>query len=94
VWPGKTFIDVVPAEGGAPKRLSPTPNDQPAILSWSHDGKHIYVAESNRTLMSVYQLGLDGSEITEWSKGCNDLAGTFSMNETRTVLGLRVAKHL
>jgi dipeptidyl aminopeptidase/acylaminoacyl peptidase len=87
VWPGKTFVDVVPAEGGTPKRLSPTPNDQPAILSWSQDGTHIYVAESNKTLMSVYQLGLDGSEITEWSKGCNDLAGTFSMNETRTVLG-------
>ncbi len=87
VWPGKTFIDVVPAEGGAAKKLSPTPNDQPAILSWSHDGTHIYVAESNKTLVSVYQLGLDGSEITEWTKGCNDLAGTFSMNDTRTFLG-------
>jgi dipeptidyl aminopeptidase/acylaminoacyl peptidase len=87
VWPGKTFIDVVPAEGGAAKKLSPTPNDQPGILSWSHDGTHLYVAESNKTLTSVYQLGLDGSEISEWTKGCNDLAGTFAMNDTRTFLG-------
>jgi len=64
VWPGKTFIDVVPAEGGAPKKLSPTPDDQPAILSWSHDGTHVYVSESNKTLTSVYQLGLDGSAIS------------------------------
>ncbi|HXB34150.1 MAG TPA: S9 family peptidase [Puia sp.] len=87
VWPGKTFIDVVPAEGGAVKKLSATPNDQPALLSWSQDGSHIYVAESNKTLTSIYQLGLDGNEISEWTKGCNDLAGTFSMNETRTFLG-------
>lgn len=87
VWPGRTFIDVVPAEGGAVKKLSSTPNDQPALVSWSQDGTHIYVSESNRTLSSLYQLGLDGAEISEWTKGCKDLAGTFAMNETRTFLG-------
>ena len=87
VWPGKTFIDVVPAEGGPVKKLSSTPNEQPSLLSWSQDGTHIYVSEANKTLMSVYRLGLDGSEISEWTKGCNDLAGTFSMNETRTFMG-------
>jgi dipeptidyl aminopeptidase/acylaminoacyl peptidase len=87
VWPGKMWIDVVPAEGGAVKKLSATPNDLPSLLSWSQDGTHLYVAESNKTLSSVYLLGLDGTEISEWTKGCKDLAGTFAMNETRTFLG-------
>ena len=87
VWPGKTFIDVVPAEGGTVKKLSSTPNDQPALLAWSRDGTHIFVAESNKTLTTLYQLGLDGSAITEWTKGCKDLAGIWAMNETRTFLG-------
>lgn len=87
VWPGRTFVDVVPSEGGAVKKLSATPNDQPALLSWSQDGSHVYVSESNKTLTSIYQLGMDGNKITEWSKDCHDLAGVFSMNDTRTYLG-------
>jgi len=87
VWPGKTFIDVVPADGGPVKKLLPTPNDSPSLLSWSKDGTNIYVTEDNKTLTSVYRLSLNGMEISEWTKGCNDLVGTFSMNEARTFMG-------
>jgi dipeptidyl aminopeptidase/acylaminoacyl peptidase len=69
------------------KKLAATPDDQTNILGWSHDGMHVYVGENNKTLFSVYQLGLDGNEITEWSKGCNDLVGAFSLNNTGTFWG-------
>jgi dipeptidyl aminopeptidase/acylaminoacyl peptidase len=87
VWPGKTFVDVVPVQGGPPKRLAQTPNDQPNILAWNQDGSHIFVAENNKTLVSIYKLGVNNSELTEWTKGCNDLIGAFSINRTKTHIG-------
>ncbi|HEV3252309.1 MAG TPA: S9 family peptidase [Puia sp.] len=87
VWGGKNFINIVPAMGGPVKKLASTPNDLTNLLGWSHDGMYVYVGENNKTLFSIYQLGLDGKEITEWSKGCNDLIGAFSMNNTGTYWG-------
>jgi dipeptidyl aminopeptidase/acylaminoacyl peptidase len=87
VWGGKVFIDVVSAQGGPEKKLAPTPNYYPNILSWSHDSRYIYVAEANKTLLSIYKLGLDGHEITEWNKGCTDFVSGFSLNKTGISFG-------
>jgi dipeptidyl aminopeptidase/acylaminoacyl peptidase len=87
LWAGRNFINIVPVMGGPVKKLVSTPNDQTNILGWSHDGMHVYVGENSKTLFSVYQLGLDGKEITEWSKDCNDLVGSFSLNNTGTFWG-------
>ena len=87
VWGGKNFVNIVPANGGPVKKLATTPDDQTNILGWSHDGMHVYVGENNKTLFSVYQLGLDGTEITEWSKGSKDMVGAFSLNNTGTFWG-------
>jgi dipeptidyl aminopeptidase/acylaminoacyl peptidase len=87
VWGGRNFVNIVPANGGPVKKLAATPNDQTNILGWSHDGMHVYVGENNKTLFSVYQLGLDGNEITEWNTGFKDLVGGFSLNNTGTFWG-------
>jgi dipeptidyl aminopeptidase/acylaminoacyl peptidase len=87
IWPGKTFIDVVSVQGGTVKKLASTPNDQPTILSWSRDGSHIYVSDAKKTLQGLYELGLDGHEITEWSKGCTDFVNAFSLNKNGTFWG-------
>lgn len=87
VWGGKNWVNVVPVQGGAIKKLASTPNDLTNLLAWSSDGSHIYVGEANKTLFSIYQLGLDGKEITEWNKGSSDLLGTASLNSTGTHWG-------
>jgi len=87
IWGGKNWINIVPAQGGAPQKLASTPNDLTNLIAWSHDGMHVYVGENNRTLFSIYQLGLDGKEMTEWNKGSSDLLGTVSLNNTGTHWG-------
>jgi dipeptidyl aminopeptidase/acylaminoacyl peptidase len=87
VWAGKNFVNIVPADGGAIKKLASTPNDLTGLLAWSTDGKHVYVGESNKTLYSIYQLSTDGKEIKEWNKGSSDLLGTADLNSTGTHWG-------
>jgi dipeptidyl aminopeptidase/acylaminoacyl peptidase len=87
VWAGKNFINIVPAEGGAIKKLASTPNDLTALLAWSADGKQVYVGENNKTLYSIYQLSTDGKEIKEWNRGSNDLLGTADLNSKGTHWG-------
>jgi len=87
VWPGKRTVQVVPVQGGQVKKLAASPNDLPNILSWSADGSHIYIADNNKTLLSIYSLGLDGAEVIEFSKGCQDLLGGISVNRSATYMG-------
>lgn len=87
VWGGKNWINIVPVQGGPIKKLVATPNDLTNLLAWSADGSHVYVGENNKTLYSIYQLGLDGKEIKEWNTGSNDLLGTASLNSTGTYWG-------
>ncbi len=87
IWGGKNWVNIVPVQGGTAKRLAATPNDQTNLLGWSRDGNTVYVGESNKTLYSIYNLGLDGKTITEWNKGSKDLLGTASLNSTGTYWG-------
>ena len=87
VWAGKNWVNIVPVQGGTAKKLSSTPNDQTNILGWSSDSKSIYVGESNRTLFSIYRLGIDDNSVTEWNKGSSDLLGAASLNSTGTNWG-------
>lgn len=87
IWPGKDFITLVPAEGGQTKKLAATPNDEASLMGWSADGRSVYVGEANKTLYSIYQLGIDGKEINEWNKGTRDLLGIASLNSKGTHWG-------
>lgn len=86
-WAGRNWVNVIPAGGGTPKKLASTPNDLPTLIGWSHDGSHVYVGENNKTLYSIYSLGLDGKEITEWNKGSGELLGIASLNSNGNYLG-------
>jgi dipeptidyl aminopeptidase/acylaminoacyl peptidase len=87
VWGGKTSVDVISADGGSPKKLAATPDDLPALLGWSADGSHIYAGDANKTLYSIYSLGLDGKEMSEWNKGSNELLGNPSLNNNGNYFG-------
>jgi dipeptidyl aminopeptidase/acylaminoacyl peptidase len=85
-WSGKSWIKIMPAEGGVSTTLYATPDMQPGLVGWSSDGKSVYVTEANNTLGSIYKLSTNGKEIAEWTKG-KDLIGIISLNRTSTHFG-------
>lgn len=87
VWAGKTVIKFIPSEGGAPKSFTETPGHQPGIIGWAASNEAIFVTEANRTLNSIFSLGMDGKIIAEWSKGNTDLIGSISQNSNGTSIG-------
>ena len=86
-WGGKSWIKIMPAEGGVSTTLSATPDMQPGLVGWSSDGKYVYVTEANKTLNSIYELSTNGKEIVEWTKGITDLIGITYLNTTSTHFG-------
>ncbi len=88
VWAGKTLIKFMPSAGGVPKSFTETPGHQPGIIGWASSNDAIFVVEANRTLNSIFSLGMDGKTITEWSKGNTDLIGSVSQNTNRNFIGL------
>ena len=84
VWAGKNWINVISVDGSKMTKLSLTPNTAVGLLSWTPDGKYVYVVESNKTLSSVYKLSTDGKGIEEWNKNSNDLIGGININNSGT----------
>ncbi len=87
IWGGKTVIKIYPLNGGNTFTLAGVPNDDANLIGWSSDGRYVYVNSQNKTLNSIYRLGLDGKEVVEWNKDSNDLLGTVSLNNTGTHFG-------
>jgi dipeptidyl aminopeptidase/acylaminoacyl peptidase len=78
-------VMVVPASGGKPRQLASTPDQNPALLGWSADGKSIYVTECHRTLSGLYSVPFDGTPVRTITQE-HRLAG-IHLNSSRTVLG-------
>jgi len=87
VWGGKSFIKIIPVEGGAPLTLAPTPDLQPSLLGWSSDNKHLYITEPKKTLNAIYTLSADGKEMVEWTKPTTDLLTIPYLNSSSTYFG-------
>ena len=62
---------VVSSKGGKPKKLAETPNRDvgiygvPGVMRWSRDGKHVYVADFEKTKTQIYKLSVTGRKISE-----------------------------
>ena len=82
-WSGPRHAKIYSLEDGKSWRLKATPDENGGIVGWTADGKNLLWSESNRTLNSVYLLGVDGKSITEWNKS-SDMLGGFSINSTGT----------
>ena len=87
VWSGKSYVKVMPVNGGATVTLASTPNEPGNILGWSKDGRYIYTYEPYHTTAKIFKLGADGKSITEWSGG-KDLISSVELNEGGTHFGM------
>jgi dipeptidyl aminopeptidase/acylaminoacyl peptidase len=59
-WAGRSTTYVIPASGGAPKKLAATFDENPEIFAWTNDSKNILIAEAYKTNRVVYSLPIDG----------------------------------
>ncbi len=59
-WAEQDDIYIMPATGGAAKKLTATFDQSFQILGWSNDNKNIYFTEAYKTNRVIYSLPLDG----------------------------------
>ncbi len=77
-WARKQGIYVIPAQGGTPKQLAATPDEQPNLISWSPDDKSVLVGEAYHTTTQLYALPADGSTLKKLSSNTTGTLSNFS----------------
>jgi dipeptidyl aminopeptidase/acylaminoacyl peptidase len=85
-WSGPDHAMIYSIADGKSWRLKATPDERGNIIGWTPDGKNILWSEANKTMNSIYLLGVDGKSITEWNKGSKDVINAVSLNSTGTYL--------
>jgi dipeptidyl aminopeptidase/acylaminoacyl peptidase len=85
-WAGESDVVVVPAEGGAPRKLAETFDRRPDLLGWGADGTRLLVQETRGTLGRISALPLDGGPPADLDSGDRHRTGA-RLNATRTMLG-------
>src|SRR6185436_9862200 len=85
-WSGPRHAKIYSMTDGKSWKLKSTPDENGAIVGWTADGKNILLSEANKTLNSIYVLGVDGKNITEWNKGTADVLNAATMNSTGTYI--------
>jgi dipeptidyl aminopeptidase/acylaminoacyl peptidase len=85
-WGFTTWVYVVPAGGGASRKLAPTFDAQPSVEGWSADGKWIYFTEEHGTVSELVALPVDGGAPKTLSSG-NWVFGV-NLNRARTMFGI------
>ncbi|MBM4095047.1 MAG: S9 family peptidase, partial [Planctomycetes bacterium] len=85
-WAQEVTIHVVPATGGTPRALAPTPDNQPSLVGWSADGKWIYCTETRGTVGRFSALPTDGGPSRDLSAG-DGVMGAVSLNRARSAIG-------
>ena len=59
-WAQRNDIYIIPASGGASKKLAPTFDQSFQILGWTPDNKGLLFTEAYKTMRAVYSLPLEG----------------------------------
>jgi len=88
-WAGTRTVQVVPANGGSPRRLADTQDGfgrYSELVGWSADGGKLYFTEIEGTNLKLLTLPLDGPPV-EISRTNGMSQGGVSLNERRTHFG-------
>lgn len=85
-WAGSYSLQVVPVEGGQPRALPDTFDQQPSLIGWSADGTKLFFSEGRGTLNRLYSVGVETGKFEELYAG-NELVRSFELNSARTSFG-------
>lgn len=84
-WGNCADIYIMPANGGEPKQLSPTPDRSfvyyGRFIGWSSDSREVYVREASRTSYRIIAVPTDGGKPRVVTTGAGTYTGeSFSNN--------------
>ena len=85
-WSGRSRVHVVAAEGGTPRALALTADEEPEIVGWLADSRRILVLEPRGTTRRLSALGVDGSAPVDLTPTDTMVEGA-SLDATRAKLG-------
>ena len=86
-WAGAAYIYIVPASGGASRRLAATPGEQPGLIGWTDGGKSLYFAETDHTVGRVYSISVASGPATIVTTG-NGTYGNASLSSDGATMAL------
>lgn len=85
-WAFTSHVYVLPAEGGEPRRIAATFDEQPNLIGWSADSQVLYFTETHGTVSRLSALPIDGGEPRAMSEGGPDVFSA-TLNHSRTTFG-------
>jgi dipeptidyl aminopeptidase/acylaminoacyl peptidase len=88
-WPRQTRLAVVARASRERRLLSPTPDEEPALLGWTPDSSALLFTEARRTRRGVYAMTLDGRMRTLFEPAKGTFANA-SLNAAGTHAGLAI----
>lgn len=77
-------LAVVPADGGSPRSLTDTFDEDPYLIDWKPDG--IYFSASQKTASHLWRIDPDGGKIVRVTSPDNLIASAFSLTHDGTKL--------
>ena len=85
-WAFTGWVRVIGREGGKPRALAPTFDEQPDLLGWSPDGRGLYVQETHGTVERVSLLPADGGRPSPITPETMNVGQPF-LNRAGTTIG-------
>jgi len=82
-WATRATIQIFPANGGQPKILLTSFDEQPNVAGWSADGKKIYFSEAKGTGTQIYVVDVASNRIDE-IKHDTAVLGALAINRSGT----------
>jgi len=68
-WAGRSEIYVMSINGGEPRKLGETHDNQSNILGWSADGKEIYYSQTERTSPRIFAMPVSSGKLRAMTTG-------------------------
>jgi len=85
-WAFTSRVHLVDANGGEPRPLAPSYDEQPNIVGWSADGRSVLISETHRTKNRLSALPVDGGDPVDISP-TNIMVGGPALNAAATHVG-------
>src|SRR5215468_778453 len=86
-WAFQNRVNILSANGGAPRPLAPTFDEQPNLIGWAADGTRIYFSETRGVTTAISAINVETGAVADIEKG-RAVYGGINLNRARSMFGL------